>query len=131
MGGRRSSRQELAQLEALTREGLTTREVAEKLGRSPAAIRNLRYKKHLTARTQDEIKVLRKEREELISAKNTLQGEIGKLEASLIECRGRVRQALAEDLIKLKAERPDLFSMFLLPQEQINKLVDTLMGKKR
>jgi hypothetical protein len=80
MGGRRTSRQELVQLEALTKEGLTTREVAGKLGRSPAAIRNLRYKKHLVTRTEDEVKVLRRETYDLINAKKALDSEIGKLE---------------------------------------------------
>jgi hypothetical protein len=43
MGGRRTTRDELAQLEVLTKEGLPAREIAQKLDRSPAAIRNLRY----------------------------------------------------------------------------------------
>jgi DNA-binding CsgD family transcriptional regulator len=58
MGGRRTSKAELAQLEALTKEGLTAREIAQRLDRSPAAIRNLRYKKHLAIRVQDEAKAL-------------------------------------------------------------------------
>lgn len=50
MGGRRTTKEELAQLEALTKEGLTCSEIGQKLARSPSAIRNLRYEKHLITR---------------------------------------------------------------------------------
>ena len=50
MGGRRTKKEELTQIETMTKEGLTCREIAQRLGRSSAAIKNLRYKKHLVAR---------------------------------------------------------------------------------
>ena len=75
MGGKRTTKEELAQLEALTKEGLTAREIAEKLGRSPAAIRNLRFKKHLVTRMKDEIKILFQQRDELSNTVKTLQGQ--------------------------------------------------------
>jgi IS30 family transposase len=75
MGGRRTTKEELAQLENLSREGLTAREIAQRLGRSPAAIRNLRYKKHLVTRAGDETKALFQQRDELSSTVKTLQGE--------------------------------------------------------
>jgi predicted transcriptional regulator len=75
MGGRRTSKEELAQLEAYTKEGLTAREIAEKLGRSPAAIRNLRYKKHLAAGMKDEVKVLFQQRDTLSDTVKNLQGQ--------------------------------------------------------
>ncbi|MGA9388618.1 MAG: hypothetical protein WBV70_07330 [Candidatus Bathyarchaeia archaeon] len=58
MGGRRTTKEELAQLEALTNEGLRDRDIAQKLDRSPAAIRNLRSKKHLVTGAKDEIMIL-------------------------------------------------------------------------
>jgi transposase len=73
MGGKRSSKQEITQLEALTKEGLTCREIAERLGRSEAAIRNLRYKKHLVARAEDETEALFQQREELTNLVKSLQ----------------------------------------------------------
>jgi IS30 family transposase len=75
MGGKRTTKEELAQLEALTKEGLTAREIAQRLGRSPASIRNLRYKKHLVARAEDENKALLQQREELANAVKNLLGE--------------------------------------------------------
>ena len=47
MGGRRTTKQELEQIEILTEEGLTNREIGEKLSRSETAIRNIRFKKNL------------------------------------------------------------------------------------
>lgn len=73
MGGKRSSKEELTQIEALTEEGLTCREIAERLGRSEASIRNLRYKKRLVARAEDETKALFQQRDELINMVKSLQ----------------------------------------------------------
>lgn len=75
MGGRRTSREELAQLEALTREGFTCNEIGQKLGRTPSAIRNLRCKKHLITGTKDEIRILSEQRDELSNTVKNLQGQ--------------------------------------------------------
>jgi IS30 family transposase len=80
MGGRRTTKEELTQLEALTKEGLTTREVAQKLGRSEAAIRNLRYKKRLITRAEGENKVLLKQKDELLKSMSGLRNELKNLE---------------------------------------------------
>lgn len=58
MGGKRTTKEELAQLEALTKEGLTVKEIAQKLGRTPTAIRNLRHKKKLVIKAKGEITTL-------------------------------------------------------------------------
>jgi uncharacterized protein YdcH (DUF465 family) len=59
----------------LTKEGLTAKEIAQRLGRSPAAIRNLRYKKHLVTRAEDETKALFQQRDELINMVRSLEGQ--------------------------------------------------------
>lgn len=53
------------QSEALTNEGLTCRQIAQRIGRTPAAIRNLRYKKNLVKYLKSENKVLFQQRDEL------------------------------------------------------------------
>ena len=65
MGGRRTAKDELMQQEAMTKERLTSKEIALKLGRTPAAVRNLRYKKHLVIKVQDETRALFQRRDEL------------------------------------------------------------------
>ena len=73
MGGRRTTKQELEQIEVLTKEGLATKEIAARLNRSEAAIRNLRYKKRLVFRIKDETGVLLAQREKPIEEANALQ----------------------------------------------------------
>jgi IS30 family transposase len=135
MGGRRTTKEELAQLEALTKEGLTARDIAQKLGRSPAAIRNLRYKKHLFARAEDETKALFQQRDDLRSMLKTLQGqkttlayevdslkkEKQKLEAIINVDRTLLERALAQGLVNLKQQRPELF--YMSDQEQKVRLL--------
>jgi len=75
MGGRRTTKEDLTQLEALAKEGFSCSEIGQKLGRSPSAIRNLRYKKHLITRTKDEITILFQQRGELSDTVKNLQGQ--------------------------------------------------------
>jgi hypothetical protein len=105
--------------------GLTARDIAKRLGRSPAAIRNVRYKKHLVVRVQDETKALVRQREELFNVVKFLQGRktslasevehLGKekasLEAGIATDKTRLEQTLAQALINLKMQRPDLFTL--------------------
>jgi IS30 family transposase len=139
MGGKRTSKQELLQLETLTKEGLTCGEIAQKLGRSPAAIRNLRYKKHLVIRVQDETKALFQQRDELNNVVKKLQGqenvlgyeldylktEKEKLEAAITSARSCLQETLAQRLINLKWQRPDLFT--LSGPEQIAMLLKAFL----
>ncbi|MGA2768176.1 MAG: hypothetical protein ABSF24_07675 [Candidatus Bathyarchaeia archaeon] len=139
MGGRRTSKEELAQLEALTKEGLTARDIAQKLDRSPAAIRNLRYKKHLVTRAQDETKALFHQRDELINIVKFLQGEKAslafeveylrkeraRLEAAIATDKARLEETLAQALKNLKIQRPDLFT--LSGPEQIAMLLKVFL----
>ena len=129
MGGKRSSKQELAQLETLTKEGLTCKEIGQKLGRSAAAIRNLRHKKNLVSRIQDETKALFQQRDELNSVVKNLQGQKRGLSFEL-DClkkekerleaviradkafdKALVQETLSQALMNLKQQRPDLFTL--------------------
>lgn len=125
MGGKRTSKEELQQIEALANEGVTTREIAERLGRSPAAIRNLRYKKHLAARAKGETELLFQQRDELSSAVRALQtqkaslaSEISglkkdkeKLEGIIYSDKILLQQTLSQALTILKQQRPDLVTL--------------------
>jgi predicted transcriptional regulator len=139
MGGKRTTKEELAQLEALTKEGLTAREIAQKLGRSPAPIRNLRYKKHLITRAEDETKILFQQRDELVNMVKSFQGqktslafemeylrkEKGRLGAAIATDKTRLKETLAQALINLKFQRPDLFT--LSGPEQIAMLLKAIL----
>ena len=139
MGGKRTTKEELAQLEVLTKEGLTAKDIAQKLGRSQAAIRNLRYKKRLVARAEDETKALFQQRDELNSVvknlqvqKNVLSYELDylrtekeKLEAAITSARSCLQETLAQRLTNLKWQRPDLFT--LSGPEQIAMLLKVFL----
>jgi IS30 family transposase len=140
MGGRRTTRQEMEQIEALTKEGLTTREIAERLNRSEAAIRNLRYKKRLAPRLQDETAVLLKQKFELTKSLKTLQNQKASLvyelnnlnnrkqtiEAALRIDKVLLEQTLAKALIGLKQQRPDLF--YMTGADQIVMILKAILG---
>lgn len=139
MGGRRTSKEELAQVEVLTKEGWTARDIAQKLDRSAAAIRNLRYKKHLAGRAEDETKALFQQRDELSNTVRGLQGEKRalvfeidclkgereRLEAAITAARNCLQETLAQRLITLKQQRPDLFT--LSGPEQIAILIKAFL----
>lgn len=140
MGGRRTTKDELPQIEALTKEGLTNREIAEKLNRTPAAIRNLRYKKHLAARAKDETKTLFQQRDGLLQAVKALQTqktslayevdglrkEKQKLEVIIFGDKIQLQEALSQALINLKQWNPALF--YMTGQDQMTSLIKTIVS---
>lgn len=140
MGGRRTSKEELQQIETFIEEGLTNREIAERLGRSEAGIRNIRYRKRLVNKAEDESKVLFQQRDELKRIVWILQGhkrslttevaglknEKEKLEASIKTDKTLLQGVLAQALVNLKQKRPDLF--ILTGQDQIVSLAQLIWG---
>jgi hypothetical protein len=75
VGGRRTSKEELQQIEVLVEEGLTNREIARRLCRSEAGIRNLRYRKSLVKKAEGESKVLFQQRDWLKKIVGILKGQ--------------------------------------------------------
>lgn len=143
MVGRHYSKDQLYEIIFLRKEGLVYREIAERLGRNEAGIRNQFYRKRLTERTRSETKI--------IEEKNLkLKGEMGALQESLTRLQDQqtelsksitalqqkndfiqqtlemnklmLKKILMTALIDLKRMRPDLF-MFN-QQEQLSVLVN-------
>ena len=73
MRGKRATQTELQQIETWNQEGLTDGEIAEKLGRSQAAIWNLRSRKQLKTKAKDDTKTLIQQRDALIIEVKALQ----------------------------------------------------------
>ena len=140
MGGRRTTKEELQQIEVLVDEGLTNREIAERLGRSEDGIRNIRFRKGLVTAAEDESKVLFQRRDELkrivvnlngqktslMIEVNRLKNEKERLEASINTNKSELQRVLAQALINLKQQRPDLF--VLTGNDQIVSLVRLFLG---
>lgn len=135
MGGKRISEEELQKLEVLMKEGLTNREISEKLGRSEAGIRNLRYRNSLVSKAEDESKVLFQRRNELkrivvylngqktslIKDVDRLKKEKEKFEDLINVNKSELYQVLVQALVNLKQQRPDLF--YITGQDQIVSLI--------
>jgi len=65
-------------IKALIIEDLSNREIASRLGRSEAGIRNIRYRLNLKRKTRDELESLR-------NMKEKLEGEIAELDQTKTE----------------------------------------------
>jgi IS30 family transposase len=141
MGGRRTTKEELTQIEVMSKEGLTCKEIAKWLGRSEAGIRNLRYKKRLVKKAEDETKALFQQRDELKNTVGNLQAqktslgyevdglkkEKEKLEAIINADKILLQQTLSQALVTLKLWRPDLFT--LTQQDQMVSLIRFFFNK--
>ena len=140
MGGKRISKEELQQVEDLVAVGSTNREIAEKLGRSEGGIRNIRYRKGLVNKAEDESKVLFQQRDELKRNVGILQRqkmmlaveldyhrkEKEKLETIINKDKMLLQGVLAQGLMNLKQRRPDLF--ILTGQDQMVSLARLFLG---
>lgn len=115
MGGKRTAKEELAQLETLTKEGLTVKDIAQRLGRTPTAIRNLRHKKKLVVKAKGEITILQQKINELrftISLlqiqKDTLTLEVDSLKKQADDLRKEV-ESLKKEKATLKPDQTKSF----------------------
>ncbi len=125
MGGRRHTKQELQQIQTLVNEGLTSRQIAERLGRSEAAVRNLRHREKVIKKAQDETNTLLQRRDQLRDEVNALQQQQQTLRRDVEKLRDEnqtlqtaigidklfLQQILSQALTNLKQQRPDLFAL--------------------
>lgn len=133
--GKRYSKEELDLVNSLMGEGLTDREIAQRLNRSEAGVRNIRYRKKLIKMAQSEIGMLRGhedgirrsvealkvEQQELFKSVKSLREEKEKLETFVKLDKIQLQSILAQALTALKQQRPDLF--VLSGQKQMAMLV--------
>jgi len=141
MTGKRYSKDEIGQVQALIGEGLCNREIASELGRSEAGIRNIRYRQGLKNKAENETRILFQQRDrlgfevselqrkhtELVDAIDILEKRKSRVEGFLDLDQSLLRLVLTQSLTRLKQERPDLFVMS--EKEQINTLA-TLFLKR-
>lgn len=123
--GKRYSKEELDLVDSLVKDGLTDREISQKLNRSEDGIRNIRYRNKLVKKAQFEIGMLQQHEEELRKAVETLKAQKQELSKSLESLRREKEQVetwlnidkftleltLKQALTALKQQRPDLFIM--------------------
>jgi predicted transcriptional regulator len=131
--GKRYTREEISQIQALTEEGMTSQEIASQLGRPEAGIRNIRYRLKLKVNQKESLKQLSNDRRLLSEKVNHLRWEIHSLntkkkdiEKALQTDEATLNTRLQTALRKLKDTRPDLFQITF--EEQLGKLAAELTG---
>ena len=131
--GKRYTKQEISQIQALTTEGHTIIEIAETLGRPEAGIRNIRHRKKLKVDTKESIKKLGKDKAELSRNVNRLRWELQslqsrkeKLSTVLQTDETTLNARLQTALRKLRDVRPELFHITM--KEQLEKLAIEIAG---
>ncbi|MFC1803848.1 hypothetical protein ACFL0D_07790 [Thermoproteota archaeon] len=131
--GKRYTEQEISQIQALTNEGITDIEIAQRLGRTEDSIRNIRHRNKLRAQIKDSIETLR-------DTRKRLSRKIAKQQQDMTALQKRkqdVSQALQQDEIifnikleealrKMKHRTPELF--YLTGQEQLIQLTAQIAG---
>ena len=131
--GKRYTKEEINQIQALTIEGHTIQEIASRLGRPEAGIRNIRHRMKLKTKTRQSLETMRQDQK-------TLTGKVARLRRdirTLDQRRQTVQQVLNIEeqaldtklqtaLYKLKDRKPELFNITL--EEQVAKMAVELAG---
>ena len=129
--GKRYTEEEKRSIQELAKQGYTDEAIAQQLGRSTNAIRNIRHRHNIKSK---EIKSINELREN----KQTLQKQTKQLEKELKQLtkrRAQIYQALQveetqfnkkieKELTKLKDRKPELFTITF--EEQMAKLTSQL-----
>jgi len=79
--GKRYTREEINQIQALYNEGSTDRDIAARLGRSEPGIRNIRHRMKIKSDTKDPLKALQRNRAILNKQVSELKRELRTLQA--------------------------------------------------
>jgi DNA repair exonuclease SbcCD ATPase subunit len=131
--GKRYTKEEISQIQALTNEGQTSNEIASQLRRPEAGIRNIRYRLKIKTDTRESLKQLSEDQKELKEKVNRLKWDLQSLqtrkkdiEKAIQTDEATLNNRLQSALRKLKDTRPDLFQITL--EEQLGKLTAELAG---
>ena len=125
--GKRYTEQEKQIIQELAKQGYTDESIAQQLGRSTNAIRNIRHRVNIQTKQTQTIQQLKQEKQKFADQTQETKKQIRQLEAQ----RAQVIQALAIEetilnkrletaLSRLKDKKPELFTINL--QDQVNKL---------
>ena len=148
MPGQHYSNDEVQMLMSLKKQGLPYREIARRMGRSQAGVRNQFFRKGMIQRTRSEVQTLHEKKTTLEEDVDTLQfrltqlerqhGELSKSISNLDKRREAIQQLISLDrnsleqtllsgLITLKQKRPSLFA--LSQQEELAFITGTILNK--
>ena len=148
MPGQHYSNDEVQMMVTLKKQGLPYREIARRVGRSQAGVRNQFFRKGMIQRTRSEVQTLYEKKTTLEEDVGTLQfrltqlegqhGELSRSISSLEKRREKIQRMISLDrnslerlllsgLITLRQKRPSLF--ILNQQEQLAFITKTILNK--
>jgi predicted transcriptional regulator len=136
--GKRFTGAEREQIKIHVSEGLTNREIAERLGRTEAAVRNMRYRKGLKTETANllpeltrqrdrlrgEVEQLTQRRTLLLAENRSIRAELDRASKALQLDEDKLKARIQSELVELKQRRPELF--IISGEEQLGRLATTL-----
>ena len=118
--GKRYTEQEKQRIQELVNQGHTDESIAQQLGRSTNAIRNIRHRTNIKTRESVTIQQLKQQTHELDQKRIKLENRIRSLNTTRQIEEEQFHQRLETELIKLKDTKPELFQ--ISAQEQLTKL---------
>jgi hypothetical protein len=118
--GKRYTREEISQIQELSEQGLTDESIAQQLGRSTNAIRNIRYRNQLKSKIIRSIQELKQENQKLKRTNLYLKAREQDLAKAVQIDEKTLHLKIETSLTQLKHKKPELF--YISGQEQINKL---------
>ena len=131
--GLRYTQEEIHEIQALIDEGLTNKQIATRLNRSEAGIRNIRHRTKLKTDTTKTIQTLLQQEKELNTQLSRLKREVEALTTrrEKIQLVLRVQEQILNKrlqtaLARLKDIKPELFH--ITAEEQLGKLAGELTG---
>jgi transposase len=131
--GKRYTKEEIDQIKALVQEGFTNNEIATRLGRTEAGVRNIQHRMKFKAEIKLSLQTLKNERWKLNKTVSDLRIEISSLQAkkeNITEVLNLEEQTLTlkleSTLQRLKDQKPELF--YISGEEQIGKMIGELTG---
>ena len=138
--GKRFTGAEIEQIKTHVSEGLTNREIAQKLSRTEPAVRNIRYREDIKASTKNQLPLLIRDRDrltqeiaQLTQRKNLLSENIsglqvrrGDLSKALQFDESALQARLSKALPELKQKRPELF--YISGEEQLAKITENILS---
>ena len=105
-------------------QGQTDENIAQQLGRSTNAIRNIRHRKNIKTKEMKSIQELKHQNWELSHNKVQLMRQIDLLKKTHHIEDDEFRNRLKTELVRLKHRKPELFT--ITGQEQLNQLTAEL-----
>ena len=125
--GKRYTDEEKQRIQELTEQGHTDESIAQQLGRSTNAIRNIRHRTNIKTRHTYTINQLNQEKQNLtrqtqetIKQLRQLETRRDKVGQALVIEENILNKRLETALVRLRDQKPELFTITI--QDQVNKL---------